>query len=131
MKYRGQETTITGDDGKAYTLSRLTVKIQGQFAEWAASRLPDPLAEAARSIKDYPAHLQEIIVKEALQEARAGRDFGSPAVQKLLERSGEAQAKFFQLMLQEHHPGITEEEAYEVAKHVKSEDSFRPGGESV
>ncbi len=112
----GREQTITVN-GKAYRLGRLRRKEWREFHEWAKELLPNVLEVLATQIEKYPANLQPLMASEAVQmvnepiERRTSSLIDTPS----------GWAKLVYLMLQEHHPGVTDEEAWDVSIAIKQE----------
>lgn len=142
--YVGQETTIESL-GKAWTLSRWTLKAWDKFLSWARTQLPDPqvvaelsclrLAKQERPIRlrletaepheraaleadlnDLMA-LQSEMVKRGLEKASGYLSVDSPEVQALLS-SPRGAAVLLTILLTEHHPGIDEDEAFAIYQSV-------------
>lgn len=114
MLQLGKEQRFTVD-GKEWVLSRLTLKIVDQFREWIVSVLPDPLAMGDKYFAMLPAAEQIARVKEAEQNKidLACFSIQSPLAQRFMATE-RGIAKLAQLMLQEHHPDITEAAAFDV-----------------
>jgi len=119
MSYIGQQQTIT-IGGKAYTLSRLTLEIRKQFAEWVQSHIPDPLETVAKHLEKFPKDVQNLLATEAWKASQRRLDIDGPEVQAALETE-EGNTKLTQLLLQKHHPEITEAEAYDLALQLRIE----------
>lgn len=112
----GREQTITVD-GKAYRLGRLRRKEWREFHEWGRSLLPNVLEVLAGSIEKYPANLQPLMASEAVQmvnepiERRTSSLLDTPS----------GWAKLVELLLREHHPDITEDDAWDVSVEIKAQ----------
>lgn len=112
----GREQTITVN-GKAYRLGRLRRKEWREFHEWGKQLLPNVLEVLAEQIEKYPASLQPIMASEAVQmvnepvERRTSSLIDTPS----------GWAKLVELMLQEHHPDITDDEVWDVSVTIKQE----------
>lgn len=133
MNYIGKETTIKVGD-KEYKLSRLSRSIMREFVEWAKTLLPDPLEAALDAVKQLSGHLelQQLLVKEALNERKSYLDFRSPEIQELLD-TFDGQVKMVQLLLKKNHPNLNEDDCFDIALAFaeENEESFREGGNSA
>lgn len=123
----GKEQVIT-IEGKQYKLARLTRGIMKDFANWAKSLLPNPLDVVAQKLhlfKDFP-ELQQMMVKEAVKDAKTFGEITSPEVQEIMD-SFDGQVKMVTMLLQVHQPEITEDVAFDLAmKFVQEkEEPFR------
>lgn len=112
----GSEQTITVG-GTSYRLGRLRRKEWRAFHDWAVDLLPDILGKLAETIEKFPAHLQPVMASEAVQlvnepiERRTNALLDTPS----------GWAKLVHLLLQEHQPQITDDEAWDVAIAIKQE----------
>lgn len=112
----GREQIITVG-GKEYKLSRLRRKEWREWHEWAVQLLPNLLEVLAASIEKYPANLQPLMASEAVQmvnvpvERRTAELMDTPS----------GWAKLVGLLLRENHPGITDDEAWDVAAEMQSQ----------
>lgn len=112
----GREQTITVC-GKVYRLGRLQRKEWREFHEWAVQLLPNVLETLAQSIEKYPAELQRLMASEAVAMVNEPVERRTNA----LIDTASGWAKIVELLLREHHPDITEEEAWDVAMEMKSQ----------
>lgn len=112
----GREQTITVN-GKAYRLGRLRRKEWREFHEWALSCLPNVLEILAGQIEKYPANLQPLMASEAVQMVNEPIERRTSA----LVDTPNGWAKLVHILLQEHHPGISEDEAWDVSVEMKSQ----------
>lgn len=106
MNHIGRETTVEVN-GKKYRLSRFTRKILRSFLDWANVELGNPLDAIKDRLAGFPPHLQEMIVKDALEQARLRRSVNSPEVQSLLA-TPQGSMKLLSLLFQQHHPELTD-----------------------
>lgn len=112
----GREQTITVGE-KAYRLSRLRRLEWNEFHKWAEKLLPNVLEILAAQIEKYPANLQPLMASQAVElvnepvERRTNVLIDTPS----------GWAKLVELLLREHHPDITEDEAWDVATEIKAE----------
>lgn len=112
----GSEQTITVGE-KRYKLSRLRRKEWTAFNSWAVQVLPNVLEILAAQIEKYPSSIQPLMASEAVQlvnepvERRVASLVDTPS----------GWAKLVHLLLQEHHPDATDDEAWDVATAIKQE----------
>lgn len=116
MRHLGTEVEITVG-GKKYKLSRFSRKIVKQFIDWAQTVLPDPLTLVKDKLKDFPPNVQEIIVKDALANARMRRSVNNPEIQALMT-TPEGGMKLLSLMFQAHHPNLTDAEVEAIYEQI-------------
>lgn len=114
---REQELEVNGE---RYRLSRCTISVLRDFRDWAASRLPDPLEIVKKQLEGFPPHLQELMVKEALERANRVKDFASPEVQALLH-SFEGMLHLLGLLLRPNHPTLTDQEIFDLLTNCLNE----------
>lgn len=119
QKYIGKETAVEVN-GKTYTLSRMTRKILNEWLEWAEPQLVNPLDVVKGHLDGFTKEQQDLIIKEALKAARQRRDVTSPEVQGFMSTPA-GMTHLVQLLLKDHHPDVTEDEAFEVAQ-AKGDD---------
>ncbi len=112
MNHIGRKVTFEVG-GKRYTLSRYTRRVLSRVVEWAASRLPHPLDAIKNRLDGFPAHLQERIVDAAIDSSKSWGSINNPEIQAKMNTE-EGVIKQFQLLLQEHHPDITEDEVFDL-----------------
>ncbi len=93
--------------GKTYTLARFTRRIMRLYLDWADKVLPDPIQAIKASLDGFPPHLQELMVRDALDRSRLRRSFNSDEVQQLLQ-TPEGVFKLFSLLISASHPELTE-----------------------
>jgi len=75
--------------GKTYKLRPFDPAMLGKMVKWASARLPDPLAVIKDKLKDFSPALQEVMVREAMREARTPKTLTDPAIQaELLSEEG-------------------------------------------
>lgn len=112
----GREQTINVN-GQAYKLGRLRRREWRIFHEWAEKLLPNVLEVLAGQIENYPANLQPVMASHAVELAN------EPVERKTasLIDTPSGWAKLVELMLQEHHPNITEDEAWDIAVEIKTQ----------
>jgi hypothetical protein len=111
--YIGKETTVT-IGGKKYTLSRLTRSVMREFAEWVHAHTPDPLAMAAQYINEFPEDLQKLLIQQAWNDTKGRMDVEGPEVRPAMNTI-EGSTKLLQLLLQKHHPELTEDQVFDLA----------------
>ncbi len=122
MEHLGKEVIIEVN-GRKYRLSRFTRRIANEFLDWADKYLGSPLARAKEHIKDFPEHLQAIIVKDALELARMRRSITSPEIQNLLA-TPEGSTRLFYLLFKDHQPTMTEAEVDNVCNDYTVENGL-------
>lgn len=111
----GREQTITVN-GIAYRLGRLRRKEWSEFHNWAVSLLPNVLEILAGQIEKYPADLQRAMASQAVELVNEPIE---RRTQALLDTPS-GWAKLMELLLREHQPSITEDEAWDVAVELKA-----------
>lgn len=116
----GRQVTFTAL-GKEWTTARLTRGRWRRFLdEYAAKVLPDPRDVAVGFLQKLPRDLPcydvaaSTIVADARNEATAGLTPNSPRVLSLLNDL-DGSSYLLMLALEPNHPGITHDEAWEVA----------------
>lgn len=112
----GREQTITVGE-KTYRLSRLRRSEWRQFHEWCEPLLPNLLDVVAGSIEKYPANVQLVMASRAVELANEPLERRTNG----LIDTPSGWAKLVHLLLQEYQPGITEDEAWDVAAAIKQE----------
>lgn len=112
MQHLGTEVELEVS-GQKYRLSRFSRKIVRQFIDWAQTVLPDPLAIVKDKLRDFPANIQEIMVRDALAQARMRRSVNNPEIQALMT-TPEGGMKLLALMFQAHHPDLSETQVEEI-----------------
>ncbi|WP_020469319.1 hypothetical protein [Zavarzinella formosa] len=118
-QYIGRETTIEVG-GQSYTLSRYDREILDQMTEWARAQLPNPLEAIKGHIADFPKHLQELMLREAVANASRKLSFDSPQIQEILNSVNGAM-RVISLLLKKHHPDINEEKVWAIIEQLAEE----------
>lgn len=147
--FRGRETTAQAL-GTTWTFSRWELDKLDEWVDWARTKLPDPLAAATAQIERMMeeedqrtqaaktdlektklqawlarrAKIKDELVETAMQKATSHLDFGSAEIQSLL-RSLRGLAQLAFLLLREHHPAITTEQAFGVVAELGQEEIQR------
>jgi hypothetical protein len=101
--------------GKKYVFSRLKRWIVLAFRDWIKEQIGDPFAVAARFQDHLPDETVKQMVKdgEKIKEQFESFSIGCPLSQRFLATEiGLGQLAYF--MLQEMHPDITEDQAFDV-----------------
>lgn len=118
MLQLGKETTVHAR-GKKYTLGRVTLAVIFGFGEWIKEQLGDPFALAERFVGRLPADEWTRLFKEAEATARELEAFTlATEVARRFMKTERGAAKLGQLMLQEHHPDVSEDEAFDVLAEI-------------
>lgn len=104
-------------NGQDYRLGRLRRKEWSAFHDWAATLLPNVLEILAAQIEKYPANLQPLMASEAVQMVNEPIE---RRTHSLLDTPS-GWAKMVYLLLQEHHPSVTDDEAWDVATEIKKQ----------
>src|SRR5262249_4996521 len=115
MLQLGKDTQIQAN-GKLYTIARLELRIVRKFKEWVESIVGDPFAQINDKYFDLlPKEEQLALLKQAKQDKDdlACFSLNGPLARRFLQKE-EGIAMFGRLMLEKHHPGISEEEAFDV-----------------
>lgn len=110
--------------GRRWTLSRWDRSIWRDLLEWAKPRVPDPVATAKRMMEALPEKHHADIVSAALELTQQPLGIEHPGVQAVVW-SMEGMAKLCHLLLRKHHPGVTEDEAWDVAQEVGAQEMKR------
>jgi len=108
----GRETEIRAL-GSTWRLGRWDRGVWRRFLDWAKTQLPDPLEEALKVVDRLKEPAASNLVQRALAEKTTFLSIGSPRVAELLQ-SLEGGVYLLYLLLQKHHPGITEDDAMEI-----------------
>jgi hypothetical protein len=106
MDYIGSEPLIEVN-GKRYRLGRFTRKVLKQFLSWADEELGNPLEQVKGQLAGFPEHIQEIMVRDAIDRAKLRRSINSPEVQALLT-TPEGAMKILALLFQQHQPALSD-----------------------
>lgn len=99
--------------GKTYTLSRFTRRILNDFLEWADAVLPHPLDELKGRLDGFPKDVQEMLVKDAVANARLRKSVTNPEVNRLMN-SEQGAFKVLHLLLAKHHTDLTEDDVWDI-----------------
>lgn len=136
--------------GQTWTFSRWTIDILDDWTDWARHHLPDPIAKAnaeiermmeeeegwvaaARTDADKEklrtrlkrrAKMKDELVTAAMKQATSYLDFTSAEVQSLLH-SIRGTSHLCLLLMQRHHPDITEERAFEIVTALPEDEIGR------
>lgn len=117
--------------GRSWKTSRLERGIWRKFLdEYAAKVLPDPVAVAMQFLDKLPKDAPYIeaaataIVRDGLDRKCAGLTPSNPNVLGLLN-DPDGSSYLLMLLLQKHQPGVTHDEAYDVAMAVGIEEVAR------
>lgn len=102
---------------KVYKLSRLRRKEWREWHEWAAPLLPNVLEVLAASIEKYPAELQRVMASQAVELANEPIERRTASLVETMS----GWAKLIEILLREHQPGITDDEAWDVAAEMQSQ----------
>lgn len=113
--------------GRKWKLSRWERRIWWELLQWARPQIPDPVETIAKHLDKLPDKLASYAVDKALAASRTFLSVNSPEVDSLLE-SLEGMVKVLHLLLLEHQPSITEDEAYCLAMHVAKTDPVGKDG---
>jgi hypothetical protein len=100
--------------GRTWRASRWTRAVWADFLAWAKGRIPDPLDILLSSLDRIPEHLQDAAVRYAIDKSSEHLSVASPVVMRCLD-SVEGTAHLLYLLLKPNHPGLTEDEAFEIA----------------
>lgn len=121
-------TVVTGREpsievnGKAYRLGRLERRQGCKFAEWATTKLPDPIKAIASQLKDLPPEAAAILCKEAVAQAGRPRDWSEQAVQNLF-MTDPGLTEMGAILLRECQPDLLEAEARKIiAEYIAAND---------
>lgn len=145
--YHGRETT-TQALGRTWRFSRWSLTILDTWTEWAAEQLPDPLDVAMPKVEalanqeydvlqrenmreedrkrklHFLRSQQERISRLAMEQATSYLAFNSQAVQSLM-RHPRGGAQLLLLLLREHQPNVTLEDAFALANTISEEEKDR------
>lgn len=112
----GREQTITAL-GRTWRVGRWTRAVWDEWLQWLRTRIPDPLQVLKDKLDQFPQHLQGELVRQAIDRANEYLAPGSPLVTQALG-SLEGNAHLFYLLLQEHQPTVTPDDALQVAMEI-------------
>lgn len=115
----GKESVIS-TGGRDWRVGRWTRDVWDTFLGWARKRLPDPLDVAERMMARLPEASHPIIVRECIALSTSYLSINSGPVQELLS-SIEGTAYMLHLCLQEHQPGATEDDAWNILHSVAND----------
>lgn len=99
--------------GRDWRVGRWTRGIWEEWLLWLKERTPDPMQLLLAKLDKFPDHLQAEAVRHAIDRSAEYMSPGSPVVNQALG-SLEGNVRLFWLLLREHQPGITEDEALAV-----------------
>lgn len=146
--YRGQETTAQAL-GRTLTFSRFDPVVWEPFLQWAKTVLPDPidvahekvqrLVDAMYRIKADPdlspdekerrlfvnAQMQGAVTRLAMDEAMSYLSPNSTRVKALMMDQARGGPRLLMGLLKEHHPDITELDAYWIAQELSEDEIIR------
>jgi hypothetical protein len=114
----GKETSVDAL-GKRWTVGRLSLKIIFSFRDWIKAQIGDPYARLERMLPHYsPEDAKRRIaeIDRTLDELEAFT-LQSAIAQRFMstELGG---AVFWKLLLSEHHPNVTDEEALAILQEI-------------
>jgi hypothetical protein len=121
----GGETKVTVG-GKEYTFGKVSLPLIYALGDWIKAQVGDPFARAesllARAEQMPPGPIQDLLLRQYEAAHAEGKDkaqqleffdLACPLAQKAM-RTIRGGAKWCQLMLEPAHPGISEQEAFDV-----------------
>lgn len=109
--------------GKKYTLARYDRDVLLRLIDFVRKVTPDPLDVVRDKLKGFPEAIQHRLIDKAMEKASIPIGYGSPqfnAVMSTLEGANH----LFYLLLQKHHPLITEKEAMTLYDESVKEHGF-------
>lgn len=109
----GREQTFDAA-GRTWKLSRWERRVWWELLEWARPQIPDPVESIAKHLDKLPPDVARYAVDKALAASRIFLSINSPEVQSLIE-SLEGGVRTLYLLLREHQPEATEDDAYRIA----------------
>lgn len=110
----GKETTVEAL-GRTWRLGRLELRVIREFRDWIAAKVGDPFAKVERVLKflDKEEGLKRIKEAESIADQLEGFSLQCPlAIQ--YRQTEEGMAILFRGMLRQHHPDVTDEQAFAV-----------------
>lgn len=113
----GREQTIEAL-GRTWRLGRWTRSTWKELRDWALPLVPDPIEAVSRHLARMPKAAQEYAVKLALEAHQTFLAVGSPELQSILN-SMEGSVRGMWLLLREHQPAATEDDAYALVMTLK------------
>ncbi len=108
-KTLGREAVIEVS-GKKYTISRFDRNVLERLLEYVKKHTPDPLDTIRDKLKGFPEAIQHRMIDKAMEMASRPVSMGSPEYQAVMS-TPEGALHLFYLLLQSHHPLLTEKEA--------------------
>src|SRR5262245_43027442 len=97
--------------GRTWRLSRFTRALWAQFLEWARKVIPNPLDVIKPHLKDFTVEQQNLLVEKAGERALNHLQENGKDTQALLN-SADGAAYLLYLLLQQHHPEATLDDAF-------------------
>lgn len=103
--------------GRDWRLGRWTRAVWSALLEWAKPRILDPFDVAEKAMKRFPEKFHAEIVRDAVERAGEYLAIGSPSVMQAIGNL-EGTAHLSWLLLKPAHPGLTEDEAFDIVVDV-------------
>lgn len=104
----------------SYKLAEFDEKMAAELLTWAKSKLPDPLEEIKGVISNFSPRLQEIMVKEAMQQKRIPKSIDHLEVQALL-KTPEGLEKVMLSMFGKYQPDLKAEDIWAIHRQAVKE----------
>ncbi len=145
--YRGRETE-TRALGRTWKVGRWTLDVFDDYSAWAAEKLPDPIKVALREVESlsdeefrvlnrremkeedrqrklhFLRQQQDRLTRIAMEQATSYLSFTSKPFQSLMN-SPRGGAHLLMLLLRQHHPDVTEDDAFYIVVEIGNEELQR------
>jgi hypothetical protein len=126
----GKDTEIQIGDRK-YTLSRYTRNIDDEWRAWAKSQAPKRpafnFAEVKEFIKDLPTEVQQLIVKDTLDQSRQDKAEQEAAEEQAVQQIKASPAgayKLLELLLRKHHSNLNRAEVEKIYDDMEAQYGY-------
>jgi hypothetical protein len=117
----GRETTVPAL-GRTWTVGRREFEIWQQLVEWAAPRIKNPLEYLKPILGELPPGEAIQLVREVLAECPRVLTVDHPLVRQAVEATLEGRLYRFWLLLRQHHPDVTLQEAGEILTEIGEQE---------
>src|SRR5947209_5027603 len=111
----GKETTVQAM-GKTWRVGKLRLSVLEEFIAWIATQIPDPFEGLEKIVPLLDRQEALALIKEAKarKDALVCKDIGHPIIQEF-QQTVRGALHLFWLMLKEHQPDVTKDQAFEIA----------------
>lgn len=99
--------------GKLWTLSAFKTRHAMAFIDWAKTVLPDPIEIVAKLLPGLTPENQLTMAQQAYKDATMPAELSDVRITALMQ-TREGAKKLFELLLEDHHPGLSNQETHEL-----------------